>query len=55
MFHNCLVTEDISQVRPEEHIHPDDIFCEESSRAAEVRHKSFQGASRVAVSVLIWI
>lgn len=54
MFYGHLVNGDISQVRPEGYVHPDDIFYKESSRAAGGGHESSQGASRVTVSLLIW-
>ncbi len=53
MFYIHLIDENISQVRPEGYIHPDDVY-KESSRAAGGRQKSSKGASRAAVSLLIW-
>lgn len=49
-----LVNVDVRQVRPEGYVHPDDIFYEESSRAAAGRRQSPQGADRDTVSLLIW-
>lgn len=54
MFHIHLVNVDVGQVRPERYVHPDDIFYEESSRAAAGRRQSSQGADRDTVSLLIW-
>lgn len=54
MIYNHFVNKDISQVWPEGHIHPDDIFHKESSRAAGGRHRSSQGAGRVTVSDSTW-
>lgn len=48
-----LVNGDVSQIWPERHVFPDDIFCKESSRAAAGGHKPSQGASRVPVSMLM--
>lgn len=52
-MHIHLVGVDASQVWPEGHVYPDDVFCEESSRAAAGGWELTQGASRVTVRTLI--
>lgn len=43
---------DIWQVWPKGHVHPHDVFSEESSRAAGGKQASSEGSRRTAVSIL---